>query len=172
MESISQTSLKKNRKLRSPGSTFDFDDPSAALLNHSEASQVKKYRKGRFSPERITWIVLGSIVAYFSNLYKYILPSQWPNETWKPALWLAYISFSCFIFIFIYLNYYLKYFKGVKITEKHWKRDAPFAIPAATISCSLGFILLCIGFLPFYHFWSFLIFFAIFMKYLTLISYL
>ena len=170
MDSVSQSSLKKHRKLRSPDANFDFDDPSEASLNHSEATNVKEYRLGRLNPEKFAWILAGCIVSYFSNLYNYLLPHQWPKSTWKLPLYSAYFSFICFIVLFVYLNYYLRYVRGVKITAKHWKRDAPISVPFATISGMLGFLLLFIGFLPHYHLWSILIFSVLFMSFFALIS--
>lgn len=170
MESVSQSSFKKHRKLRSPEGDFDFDDPSTASLNHSETSNVKEYRVGRLNPEKVAWILAGCIVSYFSNLYQYILPHQWPKSTWKFALYSAYLCFTCFLMLFIYLNYYLRYARGIKITAKHWKRDAPISVPAATISGLFGFFLLFLGFFPYYHIWSFLIFSVLFMSFFAFIS--
>lgn len=170
MESVSQSSFKKHRKLRTPEGDFDFDDPSTASLNHSEASNVKEYRVGRVNPEKIMWILAGCIASYISNLHNYILPHHWPQSVWKWALYSAYLCLICFVFLFIYLNYYLRYVRGIKITAMHWKRDAPIAVPATTISGTLGFLFLFIGFLPHYHFWSFAIFPVLFMSFFALIS--
>lgn len=169
MESVS--SFKKHRKLRTPEGDFDFDDPSTTSLNHSETSQVlQKCRAGRLNPEKVAWILAGCIVSYFSNIYNYILPHQWPKSTWKLALFSAYFSFACFAILFIYLNYYLRYARGIKITAKYWKRDAPISVPASTISGLLGFLFLFIGFFPLYRIWSFLIFSILFMSFFAFIS--
>lgn len=171
MESVSQSSLKKHRKLRSsPDGNFDFDDPSTASLNHSERTNENDYRIGRLGPEKIIWILVGCLVGYFSNLYSYVRPSQWPKSTWKVPLTVSYLSFFCFFVLFVYLNYYLPHVRGIKITAKHWKRDAPVALPSATISGSLGFLFLFIGFLPHYHLWCLLIFPILFMSFFVLIS--
>lgn len=170
MDSVSQSSLKKHRKLRTPEGDFDFDDPSTTSLNHSETSTVKEYKVGRLNPEKLAWILAGVVVGYYSSFYSYILPSQWPKSTWNSCLWLAYLSFISFFVLFIYLNYYLRYVRGIKITAMHWKRDAPIAVPSATISGSLGFLFLCIGFLPHYHLWALLIFPILFMSFFALIS--
>lgn len=156
--------------MRTPEGDFDFDDPSTTSLNHSESSNVKEYRVGRLNPEKVAWILSGLIVTYFSNLYKYILPSQWPKSTWKFALYSAYFSFFCFLILFIYLNYYLRYVRGIKITSKHWKRDAPISVPSATISGLLGFLFLFLGFFPHYNIWSFFIFSVLFMSFFAFIS--
>ena len=170
MESVSQSSLKKHRKFRAPEGDFDFDDPSTTSLNHSEVSNEKELKIGRLNPEKFAWILAGFVVAYFSKFHLYLLPSGWPQSTWRLPLWTAYASFICFLCIFVYLNYYLPFICGIKITAKHWKRDAPIAVPSATISGSFGFILLCVGFLPHYHLWSLLIFPTLFMSFFALIS--
>lgn len=170
MESVSQSSLKKHRKLRTPEGDFDYDDPSTASLNHSELSNVDKFRSGRVNPEKIAWILAGCVTVYYSKLYQYLLPSQWPKGTYKFALLAAYICFTGFLWLFVYLNYYLRYVRGVKITAKHWKRDAPTAVPAATLSGSLGFAFMFLGFLPFYHLWALLIFSVLFMSFFAFIS--
>lgn len=170
MESVSQSSLKKHRKLRTPEGDFDYDDPSTASLNHSEAANVDKLRSGRVNPEKIAWILAGCVTVYYSNLHHYLLPSQWPKGTYKFALWTSYLCFICFFGLFLYLNYYLRYVRGVKITVKHWKRDAPMAVPAATLSGSLGFVFMFLGFLPFYHLWALLIFSVLFMSFFAFVS--
>ena len=170
MESVSQSSLKKKRKLRSPEGDFDLDDPSTTFLNHSEAFDGNEYRVGRLNPEKIVWILAGCTVSYLSNLHNFILPHHWPQSTWKLALYSAYLSLICFLFLFIYLNYYLRYVRGIKVTAKHWKRDAPISVPATTISGTLGFLFLFIGFLPHFHLWSFAIFPILFMSFFALIS--
>lgn len=170
MESISQSSLKKHRKHRTPEGDFDFDDPSTTSLNHSEVRNVKDYKIGRLNPEKLCWIFAGVVVAYYSNFYSYILPHKWPNSVWKFPLWLAYISFLCFSVLFVYLNYYLRYVRGIKITAKHWKRDAPIAVPSATLFGSFGFLFLCVGFLSHYHLWALVIFPVLFMSFFALIS--
>lgn len=170
MESVSQSSLKKHRKLRTPEGDFDFDDPSTTSLNHSENLNINKLKWGSLNPEKIAWILAGCVTMYYSNLHHYLLPSQWPKGTYKLALWASYLSFASFLGLFVYLNYYLRYFRGVKITAKYWKRDAPFAVPAATLSGSLGFAFMFLGFLPFYHLWAILIFSILFMSFFALLS--
>ena len=170
MDSISQSSLKKHRKLRNAESDFDFDDPSAASLNHSEASLQKEIRIGRVTPEKLAWIITGIVLGYYSKLYLFILPQYWPQSTYKIPLIMAYVSFVVFFVLFLYLNYYLRYFRGIKITAAHWKRDAPRAVPIATISGSLGFAFLSIGFLPHFHLWTLLIFPILFMSFFALVS--
>ena len=170
MDSISQSSLKKYRKLKTPEGNFDFDDPSTTSLNHSTVGDVKEHRIGRLNPEKAVWILIGCAVAYYTNLHYFLLPRNWPVKSWKIALWLSYASFLCFVSIFVYLNYYLRYVQGTKITAKHWKRDAPMAVPAATISGTLTFLFLSIGFFPHFHLWSFLIFSTISMSFFALIS--
>lgn len=169
MDSVSQSSLKKYRKLKTtPEGDFDFDDPSTASLNHSKPGN--EFRIGSLNPEKATWILVGCVVMYFTNLYSLILPHHWPAKSWKFSLILAYISLFCFLSVFIYLNYYLRYVKYIKITAKHWKRDAPIAVPFATISGSLTFLFLSLGFFPYFHLWAFLIFSLIFMSFFALIS--
>lgn len=172
MDSVSQSSLKKYRKLRTPDTDFDFDDPSSSSLSHSENSDavIQKFKIGSLNPEKFIWILIGVSVIYFANLHKIILPFHWPQNTWKFALCIGYICLAIFACLFFYLNYYLKYFCGIKITVKHWKRDAPRAVPAATLSGSCGFLFLCIGFIPYYHLWSILIFPTLFMSFFALIS--
>lgn len=170
MESVSQASFKKHRKHRTPEGDFDFDDPSTASLNHSSEVAGKEYKIGRLNPEKFAWILSGAVVAYYSNIYSYILAHQWPESVWKLPLYLAYASFICFVILFVYLNYYLRHVRGIKITAKHWKRDAPIAVPSATLSGSLGFLFLCVGFLPHYHLWALLIFPLLFMSFFALIS--
>lgn len=170
MDSVSQSSLRKHRKLRTPEGDFDYDDPSTASLNHAEPSNVDKFRSGRVNPEKIAWILAGCVTIYYSKLHLYLLPSQWPKGTYKLALWAAYVCFTSFLGLFMYLNYYLRYVRGVKITAKHWKRDAPIAVPAATLSGSLGFAFMFLGFLPFYHLWALLIFSVLFMSFFAFIS--
>lgn len=170
MDSISKSSLRKYRKLKNPEENFDFDD--SKMNSHSSAA-VNRF--GQLNPEKIAWILAGLVTIYLSNLYNLILPHQWPVQfrtSWKFnfLLYSAYMSFSAFIIIFLYLNYYLRYFCGVKITAKNWKRDAPISVPAATISGSLGFILLFLAFLPHFHLWSLLIFPILFMSFFALIS--
>ena len=166
----SQGSIKQYRKLRTAEGNFDFDDPSTTSLHHSAAGAVKEFKIGRLNPEKAAWILVGCIVVYYTNLYSLILPHHWPNKSWKFALWLAYASFFSFVSVFIYLNYYLRYVKCIKITAKHWKRDAPVAVPAATISGTLTFFFLTIGFFPYFHLWSLLIFSVELMSFFALIS--
>ena len=67
MDSVSQSSLKKYRKLRTADADFDFDDPSNTSLNHGEADSVRqKFQFGRLNPEKFTWILIGALVIYFS----------------------------------------------------------------------------------------------------------
>ena len=150
-------------KLRNPAGNFDNDDPSSSSLNTREPSK-------RFNPEKLAWIAVGLGTIYFSNLHSKLLPGQWPQEAWKLPLWLAMLSFSLFWVLFVYLNYYLRYFKGVVITPQHWQRDAPLAVPAATISGFGSFGLLFVAFLPVYGWWSLLIFPAVFLGFFAFIS--
>lgn len=158
------------RKVRNAEGDFDYDDPSTTSLNHSSAGNVKKLKIGNLNPEKAAWILIGCFTVYYTNLHSLILPHNWPANSWKYALCLAYASFFSFICVFLYLNYYLRFACGIKITAKHWKRDAPLAVPAATISGTLTFFFLTIGFFPHFHLWSMLIFSVIFMSFFALIS--
>jgi hypothetical protein len=170
MESVSQSSLKKHRRLRTAESDFDFDDPSSTSLNHSEPSNCKELRVGRFTPEKIVWILSGLVVVYFSKLHLHILPSNWPKSAYSLPLWLAYVCFAAFVALFVYLNYYLRYMQGIKITALHWKRDAPIAVPAVTITGSLIFACLFVGFWPHYRLWTLFMFPVLFMSFFAFIS--
>ena len=149
-------------KLRNPAGNFDNDDTSSSLNVRDLPT--------RFNPEKFAWIAVGLGAIYFSNLHVKLLPGQWPVEAWKLPLWLAHFSFALFAGLFVYLNYYLRYFKGIVVTPQHWQRDAPLAVPVATISGFGAFGLLFLGFLPVYGWWSLLIFPAVFLGFFAFIS--
>ncbi len=161
--SMERMNSRKYMKLRNPADNFDNDEASTSSLN-------KRDLKTRFNLEKLAWIGIGLLSIYFSNLHVKLLPGQWPSEAWKLPLWLAFASFGLFAGLFVYLNYFLPYFRGIVVTPKHWQRDAPVAVPAATISGFGAFGLLFLAFLPVYRWWSMLIFPAIFIGFFAFIS--
>lgn len=156
---------RKYMKLRNPAGNFDNDDPSTTSLNSNGPTLMD-----RFSVEKLLWIAIGAGSVYLSSLHENLLPGRWPKDALKFPLCLALASFSLFVVLFVYLNYYLRHFRGIIVTPTHWRRDAPYAVPAATISGFGSFGLLFVAFLPVYRWWSLVIFPAFFMGFFAFIS--
>lgn len=167
MESMTS---RKYRRLANPAANFDNDNPDDTSLHHSSSNIAASPIVTRFHPEKIGWILVGLFALYWSRFYVHVVPTQWPAKAWWPFIALGHGCFLLFVSLFVYLNYYLRFRHGILITARHWKRDAPVAVPAATVSGSVAFLFWFVAFLPVYHAWSLLLFPILFLSFFAFIS--
>lgn len=80
-------------------------------------------------------VTLAVFVIYYSNFFSVIITNEKVDQSF------FYLSITFYIItltIFIYLSYYLPYFKN--ISEDKWNDYTPNSIPAATLCIVLGMI--------------------------------
>ncbi len=74
-------------------------------------------------------------VIYYTNFFTVIITNEKIDQFY---FYFSILNYSSTLIIFIYLSYYLSYFK--KINDDQWETYAPNAIPTASIMGILGMI--------------------------------
>lgn len=115
--------------------------------------------------ESLAWIVASLLLCYFISV-----PQAIAARTATASFALTIAGMLGFLAVFLYLQYYLVYFKQTKIDYTRWETQAPRSIQIATASGLVASIALVVLLWPAYSIGAPVVAFVIFMGIISLIS--